>query len=42
MSTRCQIGIYSNEKSAIDCPDILIYRHSDGYPDTDCGVVADL
>jgi hypothetical protein len=42
VSTRCQIGIYNSNKSYLSCPDILIYRHSKGYPDGDSGVVADL
>ena len=34
MSTRCQIGLYENEKTDLAKPDILIYRHCDGYPGT--------
>jgi hypothetical protein len=42
MSTRCQIGFY--EKSTIDInrPDALIYKHSDGYPDGEAGMLITL
>lgn len=33
MSTRCQIGFMSEEDTNPKKPQILIYRHSDGYPD---------
>ena len=33
MSTRCQIGFYSEENSDLDNWEVLIYRHSSGYPD---------
>jgi hypothetical protein len=39
MSTRCQIAFQSSPEAA---PDAIIYRHGDGYPDTDFGVLADL
>ena len=45
MSTRCQIGIYeadSNISTDVDITtnwQVLLYRHSDGYPD---GVVSDV
>jgi len=50
ISTRCQIGIYeSNEVIYYDGlpgnPEVLLYRHSDGYPgnlDGDIGVVPDI
>jgi len=32
MSTRCQIGFYSSEKKKIENMDVLLYKHSDGYP----------
>ena len=32
MSTRCQIGIYEND-TRLNKPEVLLYRHSDGYPD---------
>ena len=34
MPTRCQIGVYENDKRIA-----LIYRHSDGYPNTKNGVL---
>lgn len=30
MSTRCQIGVYEDAESTT--PNVLIYRHTDGYP----------
>ena len=46
MSTRCQIGIYRTEDQDIKKPDVLLYRHSDGYPGkedgSEYGVLADL
>ena len=45
MSTRCQIGVYDEPiKSNKDLENhiALIYRHSDGYPEGDSGVIADL
>ena len=33
MSTRCQIGIYEQGDSPIEKPSVLLYKHSDGYPD---------
>ena len=33
MSTRAQIGIYKSSKKKISKPDVLLYKHSDGYPD---------
>jgi hypothetical protein len=39
MSTRCTIHFHwGNEKE----PDAIIYRHCDGYPDGENGVLADL
>lgn len=32
MSTRCQIGIYRGLDN-ISCPKVLLYKHSDGYPE---------
>jgi len=41
MSTRCNIGFYekSPTKTQILKPEALLYKHSDGYPDTENGVV---
>lgn len=33
MSTRCQIGFYSSEKNKVTNMNVLLYKHSDGYPD---------
>jgi hypothetical protein len=33
MSTRCQIGIYETQGQDIGKPSVLLYKHSDGYPD---------
>ena len=33
MSTRCQIGIYESKKTPLKNWNVLLYRHSDGYPD---------
>jgi hypothetical protein len=40
MSTRCQIGFYQQGEQNLEKWEALIYRHSDGYPDTQHGVVA--
>jgi hypothetical protein len=42
MSTRCQIGFYDTADQPLPAPTALIYRHSDGYPDTEVGVLAAL
>lgn len=42
MSTRCQIGFYEAEEKNLANFKVLIYRHSDGYPDGESGVVADV
>jgi len=46
MSTRCQIAIYSDGEKEMEQWDVLIYRHSDGYPGTadgeTYGVLADI
>lgn len=46
MSTCCQIGFYEQENTNLLKPDILLYRHSDGYPGTangkKYGVLTDL
>lgn len=42
MSTRCQIGFYHSKDQPLDPPDALFYRHSDGYPDSEHGVVEQL
>jgi hypothetical protein len=40
MSTRCQVGFYETPEANLSKPGALIYRHSDGYPDTEHGVLA--
>ena len=40
MSTRCQIGFYEPEAKDLNDFEALIYRHCDGYPDTEHGVLA--
>jgi hypothetical protein len=43
MSTRCQIAIYENDPGdKAEGWNALIYRHSDGYPEDECGVMAAL
>lgn len=42
MSTRCQIGFYKSEKSKINKPYALIYKHSDGYPDHTLPLLIDI
>lgn len=42
MSTRCQIGFYEKKSKKHKDFEALIYRHSDGYPGTACGVLADI
>jgi len=32
MSTRCQIGVYESKESKLQDFEVLLYRHSDGYP----------
>lgn len=39
MSTRCQIGIYENKEKEHKDFEVLLYRHSDGYPE---GVLPDI
>jgi hypothetical protein len=39
MSTRCQIGIYRKKETDIKEYEVLLYRHSDGYPS---GVLPDI
>ena len=39
MSTRCQIAFYEEEPKELSKPKVLLYRHSDGYPE---GVVPDI
>lgn len=39
MSTRCHIGFYENDEKNLDNFKALLYRHSDGYPDTKHGVL---
>lgn len=33
MSTRCNIGVYESEKQLLNSPDVILYKHSDGYPE---------
>lgn len=33
MSTRCQIGVYSDESPDLKKPTALLYKHYDGYPE---------
>lgn len=33
MSTRSQIGLYANKDQNILKPEVLLYKHSDGYPE---------
>jgi len=40
MSTRCQIGFYPTENTPVDNWEALIYKHHDGYPDSDNGIIA--
>lgn len=42
MSTRCQIGFYGKDCEGMITrkPDALIYKHCDGYPDPECGVMS--
>jgi len=42
MSTRCQIGFYPTKDTPLNQWEALVYRHSDGYPDTKVGVLADI
>ena len=42
MSTRAQIGFYESEEKDLSKWEALIYRHSDGYPDTSTGVLAEI
>lgn len=39
MSTRSQIGFYESENTNLTKPDVLLYRHWDGYPE---GVLPDI
>jgi len=39
MSTRCQLAVYENENDEIESAKCFLYRHSDGYPDGEHGVV---
>uniref|UniRef100_A0A6M3LLJ1 Uncharacterized protein n=1 Tax=viral metagenome TaxID=1070528 RepID=A0A6M3LLJ1_9ZZZZ len=40
MSTRCQIGFYETGETNLEKWEALLYRHSDGYPKSEHGVVA--
>lgn len=42
MSTRCQIGFYESTGQALTKPSVVIYRHHDGYPTSEWGVLATL
>lgn len=33
MSTRCQIGVYESKDQELSKWSVLLYKHSDGYPD---------
>ena len=33
MSTRCNIGVYEEEDQKLEKPNIILYKHSDGYPE---------
>ncbi len=33
MSTRCHIALYKSKQQRLSKPSVLIYRHSDGYPE---------
>ena len=39
MSTRCQIGFYKKKEEDLNKWEALLYKHSDGYPDTEHGVI---
>ena len=41
MSTRCQIGFYSEDGEDLSLFSAMLYRHCDGYPDGN-GVMADM
>ncbi len=42
MSTRCNIAFYESSSQPLADHTALIYRHSDGYPGSDSGVLASL
>jgi hypothetical protein len=42
MSTCCQIGFYEPDNFDLLKPDALLYRHSDGYPGGNGGVLAEI
>jgi len=42
MSTRCQVGFYPNDEEDLTKWEALIYRHMDGYPGSQHGVIAEL
>lgn len=42
MSTRSQIGFFENENNEIKTAEVYIYRHSDGYPESEHGVLNSL
>lgn len=37
MSTRCQMGIYEKKDAQLEDWDVLLYKHSDGYPGKEDG-----
>jgi len=39
MSTRCQIGFYKKKEDKIEDFQVLLYRHTDGYPE---GILPDI
>jgi len=40
MSTRCQIGFYETGETNLEKWEALLYRHSDGYPESEHGVIS--
>lgn len=41
MSTRCQIGLYQAKPKKLNKPEVLLYKHSDGYPEGTLGALKD-
>jgi len=37
MSTRCQLGVYKSQDTPLEEWEVLLYRHSDGYPGKEDG-----
>jgi len=46
MSTRCQLGVYESQDTPLEEWEMLLYRHSDGYPGkedgSEAGVLPDI